>query len=77
MICDDEFSASLKKRYSHVHPLVVLRSVERASGLSDLFDIIESIPKPPFSWDDEKRRWVRDADVSAKKKLKRMLSGKG
>lgn len=75
MTLDDDLSMSLKKRYSHVHPLVVLRSVERASGPSDLFDIMESIPKPPFSWDEEKRRWVKDSDVSAKKKLKRMLKG--
>ncbi|NBT59122.1 hypothetical protein EBT16_10100, partial [bacterium] len=61
---DDELSLSLKKRYSHVHQLVLLRSAERASDLSDLFDIMESIPKPPFSWDEEKRRWVKDSDVS-------------
>lgn len=75
MTLDDELSLSLKKRYSHLHPLVVLRSVERASGLSDLFDILESVPKPPFAWDEEKRRWVKDSDVLAKKKLKKMLKG--
>jgi hypothetical protein len=56
-----------------VHPLVVQRSLERASDIQELFEILESVPKkPPFSWSEKSRRWKRDMDISAKKKKKKM-----
>lgn len=72
---DDKLSESLKKRYSHLHPLLVQRSLERAVSMVDLFEILEGVPKkPPFSWDDEKHAWVKESDICAKKQLNRILS---
>lgn len=76
MIPDEEFVSMLKSRYSSMHPLVLHRSVERASDSRELFEILESLPKPPFSWDEPSRRWKKNADIAAKKKLKKMLSKK-
>lgn len=78
MISDDEgLRESMRGRYPGLHPLVLRRSMERARDLNELFEILESVPKkPPFSWDEASRRWKRDADISAKKKLKKMLSRK-
>lgn len=73
--CDEKLSESLKKRYSHLHPLVLQRSIERAENLSELFDILESVPKkPPFSWDEGSRAWIKETDIAAKKQLKKMIS---
>lgn len=53
----------LKKRYAHVHPLIFNRSLERSKDISELFDILEDIPKSyPFSWDDASRRWKKLPD---------------
>lgn len=53
----------LKKRYAHVHPLIFNRSLERSKDISELFDILEDIPKSyPFSWDDVSRRWKKLPD---------------
>ena len=74
IFCDDNLSDSLKKRYSRLHPLVVQRSLEKAQSLSDLFSILESVPKkPPFVWDFKKRSWTKCSDISAKKQLEGML----
>lgn len=73
--CNEKLSESLKKRYSHLHPLVIQRSLERCESLSELFDVLESAPKkPPFAWDDTVRAWIKDADIMAKKQLKKMIS---
>jgi hypothetical protein len=72
---DERLSQSINKRYSHLHPLVVQRSVERASSVGELFEILEGVPKkPPFAWDDEKRAWTKESDLSAKKQLKQIMS---
>ncbi len=54
----------LKKRYSHIHPLVFHRSLERSKNIMDLFDILEKIPKTyPFSWCENERCWKKEKDV--------------
>lgn len=71
----EEVLKGFRKRYVHLHPLVVQRSIERAKDASDLFEILESVPKkPPFSWDSEKRAWIRDFDIAAKSQMKKMKS---
>lgn len=76
MICDDDFIRMLGERYSHLHPLVVRRSLERSGDVHELFEILESVPKkPPFSWSEKSRRWKRNMDVSAGKKMKKMMGG--
>lgn len=47
-----------RDRYKHVHALVFQRSCEYALSLGDLFDILETLPELPFSWDQEKHKWV-------------------
>ena len=59
-----ELLESLKQRYSHVHPLIFHRSVERAKSAGDLFDILDTTPEiHPIKWDDEKHRWVTTDDL--------------
>lgn len=51
----NEVPEGLKKRYN-IHPLIFLRSVERAKDVMHLFDILESIPKKyPIEWKED--RW--------------------
>lgn len=57
---DQAIVLSLKNRYSHLHPLVLSRSIERAIDESELFDILDTYPHTsPVSWDSNKRRWVK------------------
>lgn len=68
-----EDSALLKKRYENLHPLIFHRSVEKAKDLGELFEILEGIPpSPPLSWDESKRRWVKDYDIIGKKKISKI-----
>jgi hypothetical protein len=47
------------------------RSVEKASSILNLFEILAAVPNEgSFSWDDAKRSWVRDEDVMAVELLK-------
>jgi hypothetical protein len=69
---EDSCVEAFKKRYSGLHPLIFHRSVERARGASDLFEILESMPsKFPISWDDNKHVWAKDSDVIAQKQMKK------
>lgn len=55
---------ALKERYSHLHPLIFQRSLEKAENNAELFDILEIVPdKYPIVWDDEKRAWVFTDDL--------------
>jgi hypothetical protein len=75
-IFEDKLSA-LKSRYPQVHPLMFQRSVERAKNLADLFEILEGIPvRFPVVWDDSKRMWVKETDLSSQKNLKELASKK-
>ena len=67
----DELINSLKKRYEKLHPLIFHRSLEKAENLSDLFDILESVPKSyPLFWDDSKKKWSKTNDFFDIKKTK-------
>lgn len=67
----EESLINFRKRYSHLHPLIFHRSLERASSLIDLFDILENIPsKFPIVWNEEKRSWVKETDITAQKQIK-------
>lgn len=70
---DEAALANFRAKYASVHPLVFQRSLERASSLMDLFEILEGLPEePPYSWDDSRRSWVRDEDIMATQALKSM-----
>jgi hypothetical protein len=53
----------LRKRYPSMHPLLFLRSAERAASVSELFDILETVPPMPVTWSEEKRCWVTATDL--------------
>ena len=59
----DEVVLKLRQRYSALHPLLFLRSVEKAKSMSELFDILDTVPDCPVVWDEEKRRWVNATDL--------------
>jgi hypothetical protein len=64
----------LKRRYDKVHPLIFLRSVEKARNDVDLFDILETLPADyPIVWNQEEHCWVHTADLllAAKFKVKK------
>lgn len=54
----DTVQLALKERYSHLHPLIFLRSLDKARTNGELFDILESVPKElPVLWDEDLRAW--------------------
>ena len=68
---NEEAIAKLRIRYAHVQPLIFRRTVEKSRGIPDFFDIMESMPDPPVSWNEESRAWVKDTDLLGSKKLKK------
>lgn len=70
---DESALANFRSKYAGVHPLVFQRSLERASSLMNLYEILEGLPpEPPYSWDESRRAWARDDDVMAFGALKAM-----
>lgn len=56
----DDVQKALKERYSHLHPLMFERSLEKAKSNGELFDFLDGMPKEyPIIWDDEKRTWIK------------------
>jgi hypothetical protein len=56
----DKIQTALQIRYSHIHPLIFMRSLEKAKSNGELFDILETIPKEyPIRWDEDNRCWKR------------------
>lgn len=67
----NEVQEALRNRYSHLHPLVFQRSLEKATSDGELFDILESYPtESPVVWDDEARRWIHTNDLLQAKAIK-------
>lgn len=71
---DEASLANFRSKYSDVHPLVFQRSLERAGSALELFEILESLPSPPFSWDESRRSWMRNEDVMGLEGMKAMGS---
>ena len=50
----------LRERYSQLHPLIFLRSVEHAKDAGELFEILEGFPDHyPVVWDEQERCWTK------------------
>ena len=65
MTIPDDVVDKMREKYGHVHPLIFLRSLERAKDAGELFDILESLPGDlPVLWDDKTRRWVTTDDLT-------------
>lgn len=60
----------LRERYPHIHVLIFQRSLERATTLGHLFDILESFPdKFPVVWDFKQSRWVSTDDITQRERI--------
>jgi hypothetical protein len=70
---DDDMISALKKRYENLNPLVFQRSLEKSESALELFEILDSVPKPPFSWDDSSKRWIKISDFYFINKAKSIL----
>jgi hypothetical protein len=61
---DEKVVTALKKRYSHLHPLLIQRSIDRARSNGDLFDILDTVPPIyPLIWDEVSYRWIVTSDL--------------
>lgn len=61
---DQPIVQKLRERYSDVPPLVFHRSLSYAKNASELFDILETMPKVfPLVWDSGRRIWVTVPDL--------------
>jgi len=50
----------LKTHFKQIHPVLFLRSQERAASTGNLFDILDTMPTEfPVSWDNEAYRWIQ------------------
>jgi hypothetical protein len=49
---------ALKEKYSHLHPLIFHRSLERSKTEGELFDILDTCPNEyPLKWDERNFCW--------------------
>ena len=54
-----EVLEGLRKHFQKVHPILFVRSTERAKSVGDLFDILDTIPDQyPIIWDNEVHKWI-------------------
>jgi hypothetical protein len=61
---DNSIIENLKKKYV-INPLLFHRSVEYAKDFTELFDILDTMPKNcPIIWDINKRRWIQTNDIT-------------
>jgi hypothetical protein len=61
----------LKERYAHLDPLLVHRSVEKATSVGELFDILDTVPEQmPVVWNAESRRWETTDDLALVRNFK-------
>lgn len=54
-----EALGALQNKYLHIHPVLFLRSVERAQNEIELDLILDSMPNLPVIWNETDRRWTR------------------
>ena len=61
MNINEESVDKLKEKFEGVHPLIFERSVEYSKDVTDLWEILSSIPeKKPIKWCFNRRRWVNE-----------------
>lgn len=55
---------ALQERYSHLHPLIFQRTLEKVATNGEIFDILEGYPKEyPVVWDNPRKRWVHTKNL--------------
>lgn len=61
---DAKVIEGMRGRYKHLPALIFQRSIEKSRSTSELFDILESIPKKlPLIWDENSRKWAVTDDL--------------
>lgn len=60
---DDPAVEGLRRHFGDVHPLLFLRSVERAKSPGHLFDLLSGLPDPPIVWDGDQKSWATTDDM--------------
>lgn len=70
---DQNIIDSLKERHKDLHPLVFHRSLEKSTSAVDLFEILESVPRFPFFWDDNNKKWTKTLDFYLSNKAKQII----
>jgi hypothetical protein len=64
----------MRDKYSHLHELLFHRSLEKAASISELYDILDSVPTEyPLIWCDKKRRWITTDDIYLESKIERKV----
>ena len=62
---DPKALEGLRQRYTHIHPLIFHRSIEKSSTAGELFDILDTFPdKYPVFWNDDTHRWEYTQDLT-------------
>lgn len=60
----DKTQKALKERYSHIHPLIFQRSLDKSKTNGELFDILDTFPQEyPVLWNEKTRRWEHTKDL--------------
>lgn len=61
MNINEENVEKLRKKFDNVHPLIFERSFEYSKDVSELWDILSSIPeKMPIKWCFKSRKWITE-----------------
>jgi hypothetical protein len=56
----DEIQEAIKNRYSHLHPLLIQRSIEKARSNTELFDILDQFDGLyPVIWGEDSYSWTK------------------
>jgi hypothetical protein len=65
-----EIAKAIRQRYPKVHPLIFQRCLDRANNNSELFDMLDSLPKGfPIIWSEVEHSWIKEADIFLAKKF--------
>ena len=60
---------ALKEKFSHIHPLMFQRCVERTKTAGELFDMLDLMPKDyPIAWNQTRKEWVQVDLLTAESK---------
>ncbi len=60
----DDVQKGIQERFSHIHPLIFARSLEKARSHVELFEILSDFPKVyPVVWCEQTRSWQATDDL--------------
>jgi hypothetical protein len=60
----DDVQKAMRQRFSHIHPLMFARSIEKTKSNGELFDVVSTVPTEyPVIWDEEAHCWKHTTDL--------------